>query len=105
MTTFDHNAPATIVHLNYQLSQNTTTRLLTARMTQKSSILDAFGRYIITSRQYTSLFLRNSTIDDLTRPDSLLLDSEEVVWGTDSLADFETEVSSYLDNVTLPVAA
>lgn len=75
----DEHAPNVIINLNYQLSKNPRTRLLTARMTQKSSILDAFGRYVITVRPYTSFFSRNSTVDDLARPGSLHIDGFEVM--------------------------
>ena len=94
---FDPNAANVIINLNVRLSKNPCTRLLTARMTQKPSILDAYGRYVLTVRPYSSFFSRNSTIDELTRPDSLQLDGFEVMWGSDSLQDFEAEVMGLLE--------
>jgi hypothetical protein len=93
----DPNAANVIINLNLYLSKNPRTRLLTARMTQKPSILDAYGRYVLTVRPYSSFFSRNSTIDELTRPDSLQLDGFEVMWGSDSLQDFEAEVMGLLE--------
>jgi hypothetical protein len=94
---FDPNAPNVITSLNHRLSKNPLTRLLTARMTQKPSILDAYGRYVITVRPYSSFISRNSTVDDLTRPDALHLDGFEVMWGSDNLQDFEAEVMGLID--------
>jgi hypothetical protein len=93
----DEHGPNVIITLNHKLSQNSSTHLLTARMTQKPSILDAYGRYVLTVRPYSSFFSRNSTIDELTRPDSLQLDGFEVMWGSDSLQDFEAEVMGLLE--------
>jgi hypothetical protein len=93
----DKHAPNVIITLNHRLSKNPLTRLLTARMTQKPSILDAYGRYVITVRPYSSFISRNTLVDSLTRPGSLHLDGFEVLWGSDDLEDFEKEVLGLLD--------
>ena len=97
MIQFDPSAPSTIARLNHHLAKNTGTCELTCQMTQKPYVVQSFGRYVLTVRPYSSFASRNSTIDDLARPDSLHLDGFEVMWGSDNLQDFENEILGLID--------
>ena len=94
---FDPSAPTVVFHANRLLHMNPATRNLSASMTTKPSVIARFGRYVVT---HGHPYARTGMLEELTRPNALHLDGREVIYGSNDLQAFETEVLGFLGQET-----